>query len=158
MILTADERAEWEQMLTEAWSRSTSTALVADDLARMLNDAVQAGRTWASTIQSDALDLGLQKLAKAHRQRQAKTTKGPISTTIGVVGASGQFEQLELVTCTPEQLRAKLEERTKQLKASSRNAAVLRRLIAVCDKHPKAKTLGAALRAESVTLAEVLAA
>lgn len=158
MILSPEERAEWEQMLAEAWANSSSVAIVAADLDRMLIDAARAGRMWADIIREDALDAGLQKMAKAYKRQQTKTVKGPIATTVGVVGASGKYEQLELANCSPDQLRAKLTERERHLKAASRNAAALRKFIAICDKHPKARTLGAALRAEGVTIAEVLAA
>lgn len=158
MILSAEERAEWDEMLVDAWSKSSSVAIVAADLDRMLLDAVQAGRSWAKYIRADALDAGLQKMAKAHRREQTKTVKGPVATTVGVVGSSGKYEQLPLLDCTPGQLREKLSERNVRRETETRNIGALRKFIAVCDRHPKCKTLGAALRAEGLSLAEVLAA
>lgn len=158
-MLTNEERVEYEQMLTDAWGNSTRAVTVAGELETMLSDAVQAGRPWAEHVLADALAAGLQKFAKdwLKQQRKADTKKGPVSLTAGVV-ADGNYVQLELVDCNLAQLKEKLHERTSQLKAASRNAKVLRALIDVYDRHPKAKTLAAALRAEGVTLDQVLAA
>lgn len=158
-MLSPNERDELHDMLADAWKQSSRAPMVADSLKTMLDDAEQAGRTWAKHVLEDALDAGLQKMAKDWRKRNstADTKKGPVSLTAGVM-KSGHYEQLELIQCDRDQLVAKLEERQKQLNSSSRNAALLRRLLTIYDQHPKAPTLGAAMKLAGVSIDEVLAA
>lgn len=157
MNMTADDRAEWEAMLTEAWTKSSRASMVANELEAKLLDAEQADREWAREILEVALNAGLAKMAKEWHRKQAPTDRGPIALTAGVM-QGGKFVQLDLLNCDREQLRTKLVERENHLKAASRNARFLRDLLGIYDQHPKAKTLRAALKRAGVTLEELLAA
>lgn len=159
MIYAPEELAAFEDMVSDSWLGTSSTAIAASALAQMLIDADAGGVGWARHRLHEALLGGTAKMCKAYRKPKVRTTRGPIATTAGVRDVkSNEFVQLSLIDLTSEQIDQALNTRDKQLKAASRNARVLRRAKALMVKHPKAKTLRQALTAEGITFDAFLAA
>lgn len=159
MIYTPDDIEAFDQMVADSWVGTSSTSVAAAALATMLLDAEAGGVEWAKHRLHEALLSGTARMCKAHRKPKARTSRGPVALTAGVIDAStGDFVQLSLLDLSAEQIDQALNTRTKQLKAASRNARVLRNAKAMMDRHPTALTLGSALTAEGMSLDELLAA
>lgn len=158
-MYTPEQHEQFEQMVADSWAGTSATAVAAARLAEMLQSAEAGGIEWAKFRLHEALLGGTAKMCKAYRKLRVETSRGPIALTAGVLSATAnEFVQLRLVDLTADQIDQALATRDKQLKAASRNARVLRSAKKLMSKHPSASTLGAALVAEGITLAEMIAA
>lgn len=65
-----EERDEFEEMLAVVVASSSDTTDRLDLAERLLNDAVQAHRPWATEVQRSALREGLAREVKRHQDRE----------------------------------------------------------------------------------------
>lgn len=151
-----------EAMLAAAWLGTNRAAYAAGNARALLNDALQAGRTWAQLVLDDALDEGLVDLVKRHQKKTVVTKRGAIGLVVGALDQreDGTVEpvQLELELLTREQVRKAIELRGTQVEAASRNIWALRVLDALLARNPDAVIVRDALTAEGLTLEQLLAA
>ena len=156
----AEDQAEYHTTVEQVWIDSTSAAAAGAALRASLEDAVQAGRPWASAKLDEALVLGTIELAKRfQRSQRIRTKRGRVAGAAGVtVVVDGQpsWEQIPLARLTPEQVRQAVQIREAQRDASTRNLWVLRTVGKLCARHPAAATVADALAAEDLTLDELL--
>ena len=132
------EREEFDELLTEVITSSNETTARLDLAERLLNDAVQAHRPWASEVQRSALREGLSREIKRHQDRQrvpvsydGRVLSMPAIQARKVVDASGSVSyQRELIELwTWQELQAKREEAIRASKTYGEKVAHYDRLL-----------------------------
>jgi len=169
--LPPDDRAEYNALLVEAVydpaGQNRPTHLMGVELGRLLDDAVQAGRSWAMELRQEALSIGLQRIAKDYLkalQKMKVWTEDGIQSRSAVFGSprknpsTGRVEyvQLFLPTMGPADIRHVMALAARRRHADEALIATGRHLLVLCDRHPEAPTLQDALDAEGTTFNEYL--
>lgn len=141
-IWSAEERAEYDALVDEAWRSGKSTRERGEAFLSGLRDASQAQRTWADDVMLDAITRGSTAIIKADYKRAnqvAIINDGRSIEKSRVIGirrrsSSGAqlFEQTPFDYVTVDELDAKRREYMSNALAYSDNIAVIDKLLALC--------------------------
>lgn len=161
--LVDDELTEYRAILEEVSAGTRSTGERAAHLQRLLADAEQAGRPWATAALDDAQLAGLAKTVKAHMKASSVVTikKAERSGVIGVrrnVNGTEQWHQVPLGDVTWDELESSTRLAKSNAKALSITVRIQQKLLKLREDHPTTRTIGEALAAVGQSLDEYLAA
>ena len=132
----------------------------------LLRDAQQAQRLWAADELAAIEAQGAQHRFKVQAKRRGhltatvgrgRTARAVDMPTLVSVRRGGEWTPLEWPALTPAELDGLAASRRKARDGATDRLVVLDRLRRLCERHPTAATLGAALAADGVTLAEAVA-
>lgn len=143
-IWTAEERAEHDALVDEAWKSGKSTAERGQAFLDGLRDASQARRTWADDVMLEAITRGSTAILKADYKRANQVAvaydgrRVEKSRLIGIRrrNASGAlvFEQLAFDFADIAELNAKRESYLSNALAYADNITMIDKLLALCNK------------------------
>lgn len=161
-----DERAEFDLAVEMAWRAGRNSHERGAEFLRIVRDAEQAQRRWATEVIDSALRDGMWKRLKEHHKAIAPLLVAFAARTysmsrIGGVArqtASGTtFEQLAFIDMTREELLAKQDEYETTAFAARRDKYLISRLIALLDQEPTALTPSDAATRLGIDIEEYLA-
>lgn len=165
--LTPDERPEWDALIRDVVNGDYSRTDVTDKTAKVLEHLESAdaqGIGWARRALEEAAANGMREFVKAWlKENDTVSYKGfngqvsALSTRVGVK-RRGAHQQVLFHELTRDELAAHLKMLVSQRSGLNDRLTAERRLLKIMEAHPEAATLGEALDAERVTLAEVMAA
>lgn len=160
-----EECDEYETLLALVVDSSTDTRERLDTFERLLNDAVQAHRPWATEVSRACRRNGLSGEIRRHQGRQrvpvsydGRVLSVPAVQSRRVVTASGEVaHQRELLEYwTWDDLRSKRAEAVKAANTYTENIAAYDRLLMLGELAPASATPAEAAAALGVDLGEWL--
>lgn len=162
---TEDERAEYEKAADDAWAAGKNSRERSVAWLRFLRDAEQAQKAWAIEVLDDSLRDGAWRRLKGERRSRVQHNLAFAGDVIAMPGIGGvvkktetgrEYEQLSFIDMTRDQLLAKQREYEATAFAARRNKHLVRRLIALLDSAPKAKTAREAARNKRIDIEKYL--
>lgn len=168
--LSPEERVEYDEMFYAAThddlGKRRKPADVGVELLRLLRDAEQAGRQWATWIIDDATLTGLKKSAMRWAGTKEiiqtpvgeRTVTKPAAYGLKRQAANGAIEQLRLGwdEMTSADLRQLMESRSTQIEAERDTIAIAARFVALLER-TGVEPVGDALKSLGITMAQFLA-
>lgn len=170
-FLTAEEREEWESMLTDAVGSADDGAKVtrraADALKKLLLDAEQAQKKWAGMVFDEATLRGLQGIARSYMKRQSTVMMSHDGEVIGKASRVGirrkqddgsqVWQQTLFVDMTWDELAQWLGHIESQVSALLIDKAMVKKIQALRERVPESKGPGDACKKLGTTIKAVLA-
>ena len=159
--LVENELEEYRAILDEVAAGTKSTGERAAELDRLLLDAEQAGRRWATEALRDSRLSGHAKLVKAHMKAPARVVAPKVdrSTVIGVRrGAKATWHQVPLDDVLWSELEASTELTRANAKALRANVRFNEKILELREQVPESTGPGDALRQLDTTLEQFLGA
>ena len=144
-----EERAEYEALMTRVLAATESMAERVDLMDRLLADAVQAQRFWASEVERESRRAGYASRIKRHekeRQTVLVAHNGALLTKPRVIGTTRRVDgravavQTLFDAMTWDELEAKRSDYLVQMRAYDTNIATIDRLLALRDLAPDSAT------------------
>lgn len=170
--MTPDERAEYDALMYEAGYDETGkprpSAEIGTRILALLDDAAdQAHREWAKSVREDLAASGA--LARWRKWNKTRTTievagQTYVTTkaaTIGIRRTDAAGRMFFQASFWDDLTRAELEQviarSAKQIESEGSTIALARRLVALLDRVPEARTVADAARALGMTTSGYLA-
>lgn len=159
------EKEEYDVLLQRVIEEADSTHERVDLMERLVTDAIQAHRWWASDCERDARRTGFAAQIKSYlkRSRVLFANREAMVDKPRVVGfkranAEGVVYDVQalLETATFDELRDKRREAIRSIKSYSDSIALLDRLLFLAELHPDAATVAEALEVHGMSLDEYL--
>lgn len=167
---STEERSEYDALWTEAWEMSAEPAEVAEFAIELLQDAEQAGRTWAVRALEAATFNGLTAMGK--KWKKAREPKAIVSHDGAVIGETNSafsvqqrseagevvFAMKLFTEMSWNDVIAMLETASHQMETANVTRTAAIKLLGLRSAHPESVGPDAAARAEGMTINEYLAA
>ncbi|MCA1570811.1 MAG: hypothetical protein LC798_10940 [Chloroflexi bacterium] len=161
-----EEKAEFSELCDKAWVAADSTGERVAEFDRLLRDAEQAHRFYASDVAREARRLGLAVILKnwhkAHR-RMAFAHNGQMLDRPRIVGTkitdeAGQMYDVQTLFdyLTWDQIEDKIVAYSRNVKTYRDNIALARKVLALRDLAPSAATPAEAASALGISLDDYL--
>ena len=170
--LSGDEVAELDDAVREAYQptpgvQRTHAEAAADFLGRILPDAEQAHRRWASAVRAEATERGLRSLLQdrwkarggkftatvAGRQKVRDRVRGKV--VVDEATGVRSWTQMQLDLDGASDLRDKIADAVRNIDENRANISIFRRLLDLVEA-TQADSVGAALAARGTSLDEYL--
>jgi len=171
-FISNEDRAEYESLMQQAWGdngHTVVTAEAASHMRRLLVEAEQAGRPWASVILDAALASGLQSIGKKWLKNRSLvpvaydgSLLGSTTTRVGVThrdaAGSAINEQRLFQFLTWDQLISKQDRVRAQIRAIGISHTAITKLLLLRERFPDSAGPGEALELAGLSVKDYLAA